>query len=970
MIQKNQPLESKDFNIGLFTKSNIFSDADKSPNCMDIKWFFDGSIGKRMGSSTTNTIFIGSTSAAGWTIDSTGTLTTSLQSYWKLDEFSGNRADSFDGVTLFDKNTTGTIVGIRGQAALMVALGSTSLISPTLPAIETGNINFSLSTWVYRNSTSLTEEQTIVSKRDPDVDAPTVLLLHCDGVNGATTFPDSSPSSKTVTAVGDAQVSTSSPKFGTGSLLLDGTGDYITLADSSDWNFADANFTIEMFVKFSSLTGAQYLWIHSSSSTNYSTIVWNGTTWSFAVYVSNVDQLNTGLLNLADTLAINTWYHVAIVRNGSTWTFYRDGVVKGTTTAIFTYPNYTDLFVFGTDYFDGSDHGSSVTGNLDEIRVSNGVARYVTAFTPPPAPIMTTNYEYWLYINTNQQATFRVSANGSSQSATVQASNFGALNTATWYNVVAFHSNNAHIGITVNTATVNTAGYTGGVRVGSAPFTLGGLSDGLAGVATSYLDARIDETGFWKKILTSGERLNLFGGGTGNTYSAGASGFGWAMFDFGASSIRWLTVAAGTGIVASSNLGTTFVTVATSRTQTYQYMDRSKNVVIMTSDAYDPPLYWAGSATTFANTLAPNSAPLAKYNINYQGFLILLNFQDSNGTLRKRGFSYADENLQLTSSWGNSFDIPSSADDEITASFILSKFLYVSTRYKLFRVAYVGGNPDWAYQKVKDWGFVPRTVKLSTVKGSQVAIGMDWQHRIRVFDGYDDLFVTDNVENDNGYCDFAMNKISYAGSGLIYSHAEFDYIEQEYRLNLVIGTQSTNTTHAIVLNGRTMALYPYSNQQYQAMCVAESNNQQHLMAVDRSGFVHILNSGNMDVSLPISEYYDSPFLYKNTPTEVTKSQQLNFYFNKHSSGTVYHQDRVDFSSIFGDLKPLRDRDGRAEILGTESSVQIIRSKDVPSTFNAYQFRITSSSNTFNNAYPWELSRWELLQQQKGYGKGA
>lgn len=958
MIQKNEPLSSKDFSKGLITRSDIIRlDNDHSPNCMDIKWYFDGAIGKRLGSSTTNTVAVGSTSAAGWTIDSGGNLSVSLQSYWKLDEPSDNRSDAIGSVLLYDKNTTGSIVGIRGLAALLLASASNSLIAQTVPSLETGNINFSLSTWVYRNSTNGAVEESLISKRDPDVDAATTLLLHCDGTDASTTFTDSSPSPKVITANGNAQIDTAQFKFGNASGLFDGTADYLTALDSADWDFGTGNFTIDLWVRFSSVA-ASTVFFDRNNAVDYS-FVWEQSTGKLSFYAGNV-------LIKSEVWAPATgqWYHVALVRSGSNLMMFIDGTQIGGATS-----NSTDL-TYSSALFIGAftNTTGSMNGWLDEIRISKGIARWNGNFTPPGGPYQANEYEYWLYINTNNQATFRVSISGSNNTATVQASSFGALNTSTWYNIVAWHSNNSHIGISVNAGGTNATSYASGVRVGSAPFVLGGLSDGLAGQATKYLDARQDETGFWKKMLTAQERLDLYGGGSGNTYSGGASGFGWAMFDFGASALRWLTVSAGTGIVASSNLGTTFVTIATSRTQNYQYLDRSKNVLIATSDAYDPPLYWAGSATTFASTLAPGSAPLAKYSINYQGFCILLNFVTaSSGTLRKRGFAYADENLQLTDTWQSSFDFPSSADDEVTSGFILNKFLYVSTKYRLFRVAFVGGNPDWSFLKVKDWGFVPRTTKLVTLKGSQVAVGLDWSRRLRVFDGYDDLFVSDNVENDNNYCDFAMKKISFAGSGLVVSHAEVDQSEQEYRLNLAIGLQSSQTTHAMVLNGRTLAIYPYSNQQYQAMSVAESAGIQHLMAVDRSGFIHILNSGNMDVSHPIDEVYDSPIIFKDAPTMVNKSQQLNLFFSVGSYGTLYHQDSVDFSSVFSEARPLRDKKGQQDFLASDTLFQTLRAIDVPATYNTYQFRLISSAGT---ADPWKLTRFDFLQQPRGQGRGV
>jgi len=445
------------------------------------------------------------------------------------------------------------------------------------------------------------------------------------------------------------------------------------------------------------------------------------------------------------------------------------------------------------------------------------------------------------------------------------------------------------------------------------------------------------------------------GSSTMNTVALAGTA-GWAMFDFGATNLRWLVVAHGTGISASTNLGITFASIMTTRTQSYQYLERSKNVLICTSDAYDQPLYWAGSGSTFALSLAPGSAPATKYCINYQGFLILLN-----SATRPRGFFYADESLQLTSDWPDFFEIPSSADDEITCAFILSKRLYVSTRYRLYRVTFVGGNPDWSYLEIKDWGYVPRTVKKITLKDGEVVVGLDWSRRLRIFDGSDDLIGSDNVENDNSLCEFAMEKISYAGSGLIVSNAEVDRNEQEYRLNLAIGVGSTETTHALVLNGRTLAMYPYSNQLFQSMAMAQSGGRSYLMACDRSGRIHVLNSGNTDIKVPINDVYDSPFLFNRLPGAVNKSQKIDMYFTPTSSGTLVYQERLDFNSVFSVTK------SRINLVESNSLTQIKHSVDIPVTQNIYQYRLSSSSNT---ADPWELTRVDYYLNNMGIGKGV
>jgi len=85
------------------------------------------------------------------------------------------------------------------------------------------------------------------------IDAYTVLLLHGNGADESTTFTDSETTPKSVTSAGSTQIDTAQYKFATGSILFDGTGDYLTTADHSDWNMADGKFTIDFWVRFNEL---------------------------------------------------------------------------------------------------------------------------------------------------------------------------------------------------------------------------------------------------------------------------------------------------------------------------------------------------------------------------------------------------------------------------------------------------------------------------------------------------------------------------------------------------------------------------------------------------------------------------------------------------------------------------------------------------------------------------------------------
>lgn len=444
--------------------------------------------------------------------------------------------------------------------------------------------------------------------------------------------------------------------------------------------------------------------------------------------------------------------------------------------------------------------------------------------------------------------------------------------------------------------------------------------------------------------------------------SAGTTGVttaGWASYDFGAGTgvadNRWLVVAAGTAIYASSNLGASFVAIDTDRTSTYQYFERSKNILVCCSNNYDPVVYWAGSSGTSTALLNP-SAPNAKYAINYRGFLVLLNTDSG-----KREFHYEDQLLQLTGPWEDSFEIPSSFDDEITGAFTLYTKLFVSTKYKLFAVSFVGGNPDWTFQEIKNWGFVPRTVdKIYVGDIGEIAVGLDYARRIRIFDGLEDRIVSDKVENDNGMCEFATRKISYAGSGLPVSFGKTDDNEQVYKLAVAIGSESSQVTHFLCYNGRTKAMYPYdyTDMNYMTMTMAESGNRRYLVAIDQSGWVHMMDSGNKDRnSAAIDEFWESPFLFDKSPSQLVKSAKIDLYFSSNSAGKLYCEDRVDFMEDF----KLRQTFN----INSANRLQHYESIDVPSTQNVYQYRVSSSASTND---PWELNRVDYFLKGLGIGR--
>lgn len=196
------------------------------------------------------------------------------------------------------------------------------------------------------------------------------LLLHCDGTDGSTTFTDSSPSPQTVTSYGDAHVETDQSKFGGASASFDGSGDYLTV--SRDAFTFSGDFTIECWVYLNS-TSAYVPILDGRTSASYSDFV-------FGLYPTSVDFVTVaGRLTATDTISLSAWHHIAVTRSSGVIRLFTDGVVNAST---WSYagaitPVSANVLI-GTNV-----DGNFLNGYIDELRATNGVARYTSNFTPP-----------------------------------------------------------------------------------------------------------------------------------------------------------------------------------------------------------------------------------------------------------------------------------------------------------------------------------------------------------------------------------------------------------------------------------------------------------------------------------------------------------------------------------------------------------------------------------------------------------
>ena len=198
----------------------------------------------------------------------------------------------------------------------------------------------------------------------------TYLLINGKGVGEFTTGV---PIAKVGVTGADAKLDTAQKKFGTASLELDGTADNLTYPTSTDFGFGTTNWAAECFIRPSSVTGTQYIFdFRNASATDTApTVYLSGTALHFGV--GNTSQATGG------TLALNTWYHIAVARSGGSTKLFLNGTQVGST--------YTDTNNYGTTkpLAIGSDYNSAANafaGHIDEVRISKASARYTANFTP------------------------------------------------------------------------------------------------------------------------------------------------------------------------------------------------------------------------------------------------------------------------------------------------------------------------------------------------------------------------------------------------------------------------------------------------------------------------------------------------------------------------------------------------------------------------------------------------------------
>ena len=193
------------------------------------------------------------------------------------------------------------------------------------------------------------------------------------------------------------------------SVEFDGSGDYLSVPSSSDFDFGSGDCTVECFV---------YITSHAGDKTVIGS--WEGTTsWQLSYGVdSGNDRFGFMMHDGSSTLAaissiqstnyVNQWVHLAGVRHGNWLRVYVNGVFGGERSISGAHTTFNAPLTIG-----GRSNGNQVTGYVSNVRVVKGTALYTAAFEPPNTTLTNVTGTTLLCCQESNAATAAVIPSGS-----------------------------------------------------------------------------------------------------------------------------------------------------------------------------------------------------------------------------------------------------------------------------------------------------------------------------------------------------------------------------------------------------------------------------------------------------------------------------------------------------------------------------------------------------------------------------
>jgi hypothetical protein len=287
-----------------------------------------------------------------------------------------------NGVSQGTRTFTNNVTGLTGNTQIGAETGTSNFFLGYM-----SNFRMVKGTAVYTaNFTPPTSPLTAITN--------TSLLLLTDNYS----IVNSTATNLPVTINGNTTISTAQYPTGmSSSIYFDGNGDYLSIPDNANLNMGTSEFTLEAFIYLSSAPGITATVLNKDGK---NTVSWP----QYAIYVNSSYKVNLSLSSVpnigigpnvlitgATTLSLNTWYHVAATRSGTSTTLWVNGVSDGTSSSVpATLNNGARPLLIGWEDRNAPDTAYNFPGYISNARICKGTALYTANFTPPSAPLSTT----------------------------------------------------------------------------------------------------------------------------------------------------------------------------------------------------------------------------------------------------------------------------------------------------------------------------------------------------------------------------------------------------------------------------------------------------------------------------------------------------------------------------------------------------------------------------------------------------
>jgi len=181
------------------------------------------------------------------------------------------------------------------------------------------------------------------------------------------------------------------PFGGAGAVSFDGSGDYLELADSADFDFGSGEFTVEAFIQGAnggSRTASVVLNQSIGNASSDSAFYFGAGNTGTSLYLSTSGTAWTNYIECAGLVHNSGWHHIAWQRRGDVMEIYVDGIKQTVDSGNAAITGSVYNSSRSIDVGRQSTSGSNFLGHISNLRVIKGTALYTSNFTPKRQPLI------------------------------------------------------------------------------------------------------------------------------------------------------------------------------------------------------------------------------------------------------------------------------------------------------------------------------------------------------------------------------------------------------------------------------------------------------------------------------------------------------------------------------------------------------------------------------------------------------